>query len=137
MTASKNLTSRESLTDHSNIGATRFTDRSVSNATVGTKSSRAGSVHSNSGSSVPEEVPSGGGWDSEIGTELSGKINLQDSSMPEEIPGEYTNDTFESVESTLTPNHSTPVRHDGSPIVSRRSSKDEGNKSEEDLSMTG
>ena len=63
--------------------------------------------------------------------------------MPEEIAGEYTNDTFESVDSTLSPAHSTPLRQDVSSRkevtldVSRRSSKDEGNKSEEDLSMTG
>lgn len=75
--------------------------------------------------------------------EVDMKTRSQGSSIPEEIPEEYVNDTFESLESTATPAHSTPVRsdlslkRDTSPAVSRRSSTGEGSKSEEETSMTG
>lgn len=75
--------------------------------------------------------------------EVDMKTRSQASSIPEEIPEEYVNDTFESLDSTATPVHSTPVRsdlslkRDTSPAVSRRSSTGEGSKSEEDTSMTG
>lgn len=75
--------------------------------------------------------------------EVDMKTRSQGSSVPEEIPEEYVNDTFESLDSTATPAHSTPVRsdlslkRDTSPAVSRRSSTGEGSKSEEDASMTG
>ena len=65
------------------------------------------------------------------------------SSIREEIPEEYVNDTFESLDSSATPAHSTPVRsdltlkRDTSPALSRRSSTGEGSKSEEDTSVTG
>ena len=71
------------------------------------------------------------------------KTRSQGSSIPEEIPEEYVNDTFESLDSSATPAHSTPVRsdltlkRDTSPALSRRSSTGEGSKSEEDTSMTG
>lgn len=71
------------------------------------------------------------------------KTRSQGSSIPEEIPEEYVNDTFESLDSTATPVHSTPVpsdlslKRDTSPAVSRRSSAGEGSKSEEEASMTG
>ena len=71
------------------------------------------------------------------------KTRSQGSSIPEEIPEEYVNDTFESLDSTATPAHSTPLRsdlslkRDTSPAVSRRSSTGEGSKSEEEASMTG
>ena len=70
------------------------------------------------------------------------KTQSQGTSIPEEVPEEYGNDTFESLDSTVTPTHSTPVRsdlsfkRDSSPSVSRRSSND-GSKSEEEASMTG
>ena len=75
--------------------------------------------------------------------EIDMKTQSQGSSIPEEIPEEYANDTFESVNSTVTPTHSTPVhgnfsfKRDSSPTVSRTSSKDGGSKSEEEASMTG
>lgn len=75
--------------------------------------------------------------------EVDMKTRSQGSSVPEEIPEEYVNDTFESLDSTATPAHSTPVRsdlslkRDTSPVVSRRSSTGEGSKSEEETSMTG
>lgn len=75
--------------------------------------------------------------------EVDMKTRSQGSSIPEEIPEEYVNDTFESLDSTATPAHSTPVRsdlslkRDTSPAVSRRSSTGEGSKSEEETSMTG
>lgn len=71
------------------------------------------------------------------------KTRSQGSSIPEEIREEYVNDTFESLDSSATPAHSTPVRsdltlkRDTSPALSRRSSTGEGSKSEEDTSMTG
>lgn len=74
--------------------------------------------------------------------EVDMKTRSQGSSIPEEIPEEYVNDTFESLDSTATPVHSTPVRsdlslkRDTSPAVSRRSSAGEGSKSEEEASMT-
>ena len=72
------------------------------------------------------------------------KTRSQETSIPEEIPEEYVNDTFESLDSSLTPTHSTPLRKDllvqrdisQSPSASRRSSND-GSKSEEEASMTG
>lgn len=75
--------------------------------------------------------------------EVDMKTRSQGSSIPEEIPEEYVNDTFESLDSSATPAHSTPVRsdltlkRDTSPALSRRSSTGEGSKSEEDTSMTG
>lgn len=75
--------------------------------------------------------------------EVDMKTRSQRSSIPEEIPEEYVNDTFESLDTTATPAHSTPVRsdlslkRDTSPAVSRRSSTGEGSKSEEEASMTG
>lgn len=66
-------------------------------------------------------------------------IKSKDSS----VAAEYTNDTFESIDSTITRSHSTPVRVTSSPktpsikSISRRSSKYEENKSEEDASTTG
>ncbi|RMX60147.1 hypothetical protein pdam_00010105 [Pocillopora damicornis] len=74
--------------------------------------------------------------------EVDMKTRSQGSSIPEEIPEEYVNDTFESLDSSATPAHSTPVRsdltlkRDTSPALSRRSSTGEGSKSEEDTSMT-
>ena len=74
--------------------------------------------------------------------EVEMKTRSQGTSIPEEVPEEYGNDTFESLDSTVTPTHSTPVRsdlsfkRDSSPSVSRRSSND-GSKSEEEASMTG
>ncbi|XP_015774007.1 PREDICTED: centrosome-associated protein 350-like [Acropora digitifera] len=74
--------------------------------------------------------------------EVEMKTHSQETSIPEDIPEEYVNDTFESFESTATPTHSTPLRKDSSikkdtsPSRSRRSSND-GSKSEEEASMTG
>lgn len=101
--------------------------------------------------SVPEDIiisardkalDSGKSRDSSI-PEVEMKTRSQETSIPEEIPEEYVNDTFESLDSSLTPTHSTPLRKDllvqreisQSPSASRRSSND-GSKSEEEASMT-
>lgn len=109
-----------------------------------------GHERSASESSVPEDInisardkshDSDKSRDSSI-PEVDMKTRSQGDSIPEEIPEEYVNDTFESLDSTVTPAHSTPVRsdlsfkRDTSPSVSRRSSND-GSKSEEEASMTG
>ena len=111
-----------------------------------------GHERSASESSVPEDISisardksrdrSEQSRDSSI-PEVDMKTRSQGSSIPEEVPEEYVNDTFESLDSTVTPAHSTPVRsdlslkRDTSPAVSRKSSTGEGSKSEEDTSMTG
>ena len=101
-------------------------------------------------SSVPEDISasardkshdSGRSRESSI-PEVYMKTQSHGGSIPEEIPEEYGNDTFESLDSTVTPAHSTPVRSDlsfkkdTSPSMSRKSSND-GSKSEEETSMTG
>lgn len=111
-----------------------------------------GPEHSASESSVAEELSipardrshdqSERSRDSSI-PEVDMKTRSQaSSSIREEIPEEYVNDTFESLDSSATPAHSTPVRsdltlkRDTSPALSRRSSTGEGSKSEEDTSVT-
>lgn len=108
-----------------------------------------GHERSASESSVPEDIgvsareksrDSDKSRDSSI-PEVYMKTQSHGTSIPEEIPEEYGNDTFESLDSTVTPAHSTPVRSDVSfkkdtpPSMSRRSSND-GSKSEEEASMT-
>ena len=108
-----------------------------------------GHERSASESSVPEDIGSARdkSHDSEKSRdssvpEVEMKTHSQETSIPEDIPEEYVNDTFESLESTVTPTHSTPLRKDlsikkdTSPSMSRRSSND-GSKSEEEASMTG
>ena len=109
-----------------------------------------GHERSASESSVPEDIgvsareksrDSDKSRDSSI-PEVYMKTQSHGTSIPEEIPEEYGNDTFDSLDSTVTPAHSTPVRSDASfkrdtpPSMSRRSSND-GSKSEEEASMTG
>lgn len=109
-----------------------------------------GQERSASESSMPEDIVASArdkSHDSEKSRdspipEVEMKTHSQETSIPEDIPEEYVNDTFESFESTATPTHSTPLRKDSSikkdtsPSRSRRSSND-GSKSEEEASMTG
>ncbi|XP_031558415.1 centrosome-associated protein 350-like isoform X2 [Actinia tenebrosa] len=89
-------------------------------------------------SSIAEDIPSTAPDRSRESSIPEIDIKSKDSS----VTGEYTNDTFESIDSTITRSHSTPVRIISSPktpsikSISRRSSKYEENKSEEDASMT-
>ena len=110
-----------------------------------------GHERSASESSVPEDISVSADDKSRVRSEKSRESSIpeidvktrsQGSSIPEEIPEEYVNDTFESLDSTATPAHSTPVRSDLSlkrdtSAISRRSSTGEGSKSEEETSMTG
>ena len=111
-----------------------------------------GHERSASESSVPEDISVSARDKSHVRSEKSHESSIpevdmktgsQGSSIPEENPEAYVNDTFESLDSTATPAHSTPVRsdlslkRDTSPAISRRSSTGEGSKSEEETSMTG
>ena len=102
-------------------------------------------------SSVPEDIPSASrslpgrkSRDSSIPEEsIPTPSASRNSSVPEDIADEYGNDTFESLDTSSVPNHSTPMRAElspqkgGSSAVSRRSSRGDGEKSEEDTSYTG
>lgn len=135
---------------HFNLCTVLSSDRSPAGVSVSrTPSSRAsGLIRSpqatESISSMPEDIVASArdkSRDSPI-PEVEMKTHSQETSIPEDIPEEYVNDTFESFESTATPTHSTPLRKDSStkkdtsPSRSRRSSND-GSKSEEEASMTG
>ncbi|XP_032220056.2 centrosome-associated protein 350 isoform X2 [Nematostella vectensis] len=85
-------------------------------------------------SSIPEVATRTQSHDSTIPEGVT-RSRSQDTTIPEE----YVNDTFESLDSTMTPTHSTPVRK-ASPardsLKQRSSSKEDEQKSEEETSMT-